>query len=79
MHGSQQLGTSPQGMHQYGPPHRNGNGNGNYSGKNYQVYNNHNNAQNHAGPAPHQGNHVNGLSADQQNRQNVGGSAEKAK
>ncbi|KAI1083754.1 hypothetical protein F5B20DRAFT_568426 [Whalleya microplaca] len=41
--GPQQFGTSPQQVHQYGPPHRNGN-------NNYKNYQNHNQHQGHTIP-----------------------------
>ncbi|CAK7265971.1 poly(A)-binding protein binding protein [Sporothrix epigloea] len=72
---SQQFGTSPQGVHQYGPPYRNGNGNN--SGKTH--HNNHNNSHPHAGPTPHQSSQTNGVAAGQQSRQNITDGTDKAK
>lgn len=67
--GAQQFGTSPQQMHQYGPPHRNGSGN--YGGKNYQNHNH--NA--HQGPVQH---HPAPASSNHKNRSG-GEGAEEAK
>ncbi|KJR83945.1 uncharacterized protein SPSK_00355 [Sporothrix schenckii 1099-18] len=64
--GAQHYGSSPQGLHQHGPPHRNGSGH--FSSKNYQGHNIHNNSYHHNGVSQPQVNHTNGPPAAHQNR-----------